>query len=98
MKTVLMVTHFRLKMFFQKTVCLIIIGIALPFSNMNGQQAGNSVSEIYTDANTVKEARKNPVFYYGKIDYSGFDRISVPAVTEPAVKFVLTLKVKFETE
>ena len=57
-----------------------------------------STSEIYTEANTVKEARKSPVFYYDKIDYSGFDRISEPSVTEPAVEFVLTLQVKFERE
>jgi uncharacterized protein YggE len=57
-----------------------------------------STTEVYTDANTVKDARKSPVFYYDKIDYSGFDKIIDPSVTEPAVEFVLTLQVKFEID
>lgn len=56
-----------------------------------------SSSEIYTDAETIKEVRKSPTYYYDKMDYSGFDRIINPAVTEPAVEFVLTLQIMFSS-
>ncbi|HUR31383.1 MAG TPA: SIMPL domain-containing protein [Saprospiraceae bacterium] len=83
----------------------------LPMSQIYGEQfysyypsqlyknyTAYSSSEVYTDASTVKEARKSPVFYYDKIDYSGFDKIIEPSVTEPAVEFVLTLQVRYEME
>lgn len=45
-----------------------------------------------------KDLKKNTTYYYDKINYSGFDKVVNPVVTEPAVEFVLMLQVKFNTE
>jgi len=45
-----------------------------------------------------KDLKKNTTYYYDKINYSGFDKVINPIVTEPAVEFVLMLQIKFETE
>jgi hypothetical protein len=54
-------------------------------------------SQVYGqfDGYVVKDLRKSATFYYDPINYSGFDSVSNPAVTEPMVEFVLELKVKF---
>jgi uncharacterized protein YggE len=54
-------------------------------------------SDVYGQFNdyVVKDIRKSTTFYYDPINYSGFDTIINPAVTEPAVEFALDLQVKF---
>ena len=57
-----------------------------------------SSSEVYDYNTTKKDMRKSPTYYYDKINYSGFDKIINPIVTEPTVEFVLTLQIKFQIE
>lgn len=45
-----------------------------------------------------KDLKKNVTYYYDKINYSGFDKVINPVVTEPAVEFVLMLQIKFDIE
>ena len=61
-----------------------------------GYQANES-SDVYGQFNdyVVKDLRKSTTFYYDPINYSGFDTVINPAVTEPAVAFALDLQVKF---
>ncbi len=56
-------------------------------------------SEIYNYHNNFikKDLRKGETFYYDKVDYSGFDQVINPSVTEPAVEFVLTLQIRYQT-
>ena len=61
-----------------------------------GYQA-NETSDVYGQFNdyVVKDLRKSTTFYYDPINYSGFDTVINPAVTEPVVEFALDLQVKF---
>src|SRR4029078_4367962 len=54
-------------------------------------------SDVYGHYNdyVVKDLRKPTTFYYDAINYSGFDFVLNPAVTEPAVEFALNLQMKF---
>ena len=45
-----------------------------------------------------KDLKKNTTYYYDKINYSGFDKVINPVVTEPTVEFVLMLQIKFYIE
>lgn len=45
-----------------------------------------------------KDLKKNTTYFYDHVNYSGFDKVINPVVTEPAVEFVLTLQIKFEIE
>lgn len=57
-------------------------------------------SDVYSTYSnyTRKELKKGATFYYDKINYSNFDKVINPAVTEPAVEFVLVLQLKFSAE
>jgi len=44
----------------------------------------------------IKDLRKSTTFYYDAINYSGFDNVINPAVTEPAVEFALTLQMQYK--
>lgn len=57
-------------------------------------------SEVYQDYRnyTKKDLRKGATYYYDKIDYSGFDKVLNPVITEPAVEFVLTLQIKYQVD
>jgi uncharacterized protein YggE len=58
-------------------------------------------SEVYNNnySNFIKkDLRKEATFYYDKMNYSGFDKVINPTVTEPAVEFVLTLQIKYQIE
>lgn len=57
-------------------------------------------SDVYGGYNsyTKKDLRKSTTYYYDKINYSGFDKIINPIVTEPAVEYILTLQIKFLME
>jgi uncharacterized protein YggE len=58
----------------------------------------NIAAEYYNyDSNGKrKDLKKNTTYYYDHMNYSGFDKVINPIVTEPAVEFVLTLQIKFE--
>jgi uncharacterized protein YggE len=45
-----------------------------------------------------KDLKENTTYYYDKINYSGFDKVINPIVTEPTVEFVLMLQIKFDIE
>lgn len=45
-----------------------------------------------------KDLRKNTTYFYEPINYSGFDKVLNPTVTEPAVEYVLMLQIKFDIE
>jgi len=45
-----------------------------------------------------KDLRKNTTYYYDKINYSNFDKVINPVVTEPAIGYVLTLQIKYEID
>jgi uncharacterized protein YggE len=58
-------------------------------------------SDVYNNYNSSyikKDLRKSATFYYDKASYSGFDTVINPDTIEPAVEFVLTLQIRFETE
>jgi uncharacterized protein YggE len=61
-------------------------------------ETGNVSSSGYDSSYRTKDLRKSATYYYDKINYSGFDKVINPYVTEPAVEFVLTLQIKFEME
>lgn len=52
----------------------------------------------YSPNGKIKDLKKNTTYYYDHINYSGFDKVINPIVTEPAVEFVLTLQLKFDIE
>lgn len=52
----------------------------------------------YNENYTVKDIRKSKTFYYNKINYSGFDQVINPSVTEPAIEYILQLAIKFQIE
>ena len=49
----------------------------------------------YNSTGKRKDLKKNTTYYYDHLNYSGFDKILNPVVTEPAVEFVLMLQIKF---
>lgn len=49
----------------------------------------------YNSSGKRKDLMQNTTFYYDKINYSGFDKVIDPAITEPAVEFVMALQIKF---
>ncbi len=68
------------------------------YSSYQAYESGNVSGTGYNNNYTTKNIRKSATIYYDKINYSGFDKVINPYVTEPAVEFVLTLQVKFEIE
>ncbi|MHC1738463.1 MAG: SIMPL domain-containing protein [Ignavibacteriaceae bacterium] len=62
----------------------------------------NVSSELYTYYDDSKfrkkDLKKNTTYYYEKVNYSYFDKVLNPVVTEPAVGFVLTLQLKYEID
>jgi len=60
----------------------------------------NITSEYFDEGSHAKrkDLKKNTTYYYDKINYSGFDKVINPIVTEPAVEFVLMLQIKFKIE
>ena len=70
------------------------------YASYQAYESGNVSNSGYNNNSSVttKEVRKSATYYYDKINYSGFDKVINPYVTEPAVEFVLTLQVKFEME
>jgi len=61
-------------------------------------ESGDVSRSGYNNNYTTKAMRKSATYYYDKINYSGFDKVINPYVTEPAVEFVLTLQIKFEIQ
>lgn len=58
-------------------------------------------SEVYNNyynGFVRRDLRKSATFYYDKMNYSGFDKVVNPTITEPAVEFVLMLQIKYQTE
>ncbi len=45
-----------------------------------------------------KDLKKNTTYYYDHINYSGFDKVINPIVTEPTVEFALMLQIKYNIE
>lgn len=43
-----------------------------------------------------KDLKKNTTYYYDHINYSGFDKVINPVVTEPSAEYVLLLHIKFD--
>jgi len=60
----------------------------------------NITSEYYDlgSYGKKKDLKKSTTYYYDKINYSGFDKVINPIVTEPTVEFVLMLQIKFGKE
>jgi len=56
------------------------------------------VSLPYNSTVKIKKIRKSQTVYYNKMNYSGFDKVLNPAVTEPAVEYGLTLEIKYQIE
>ncbi|MDZ4126765.1 MAG: hypothetical protein U1E02_21720, partial [Hydrogenophaga sp.] len=52
----------------------------------------------YSSYSKRKDLKKSTTYYYDKINYSGFDKVINPIVTEPTVEFVLMLQIKFDIE
>ena len=68
------------------------------YTSYTAYESGNVSGYSYDNTYRTKEIRKSETFYYDKINYSGFDKVINPYVTEPAVEFVLTLQMRFEIE
>ncbi|MEP6647598.1 MAG: SIMPL domain-containing protein [Saprospiraceae bacterium] len=70
------------------------------YTSYQAYESGNVSDGGYNSQSTytMKAIRKSATFYYDKINYSGFDKVINPYVTEPAVEFVLTLQIKFEIQ
>lgn len=68
------------------------------YSSYQAYESGNVSGSGYNNNYTTKDIRKSATYYYNKINYSGFDKVINPYVTEPAVEFVLTLQMKFEID
>ncbi len=47
------------------------------------------------DLYRVADMRKSTTYYYERMNYSGFDKVINPVVTEPAVEYALTLQIRF---
>lgn len=71
-------------------------------SQMYKSYTPNVSSELYTYYDDSKfrkkDLKKNTTYYYEKVNYSYFDKVLNPVVTEPAVGFVLTLQIKYEID
>jgi len=60
-----------------------------------------NVTTLFYDYNSNqkrKDLPRNTTYYYDKLNYSGFDKVVNPVVTEPAVEYVLTLQIKFNID
>lgn len=73
------------------------------FYSQSPQESYNSytsnLSSTYTNDNSYNKRLdlvKTPTYYYDKLNYSGFDKIINPVVTEPVVEYVLSLQIKFK--
>jgi uncharacterized protein YggE len=54
--------------------------------------------EDYSSNRKKKNLQINTTYYYDNIDYSTFDKVINPIITEPAVEFILLLQLKFDIE
>jgi len=61
-------------------------------------EASTDISSEYASQFIKRDLQKPSTVYYDKIDYSGFDKIINPEVTEPAIEFGFTLQIKFQME
>lgn len=52
----------------------------------------------YSSNQKRKDLPRNTTYFYDKVNYSGFDKVINPVVTEPAVEYVMFLQIKFEIE
>jgi uncharacterized protein YggE len=52
----------------------------------------------YNSSYQIKDIRKSQTFYYDKTDYSGFDKVINPSVTEPAIEYALELEIKYDLD
>ena len=68
------------------------------YTSYTAYESGNVTNSGYDNSYRIKDLRKSATYFYDKINYSGFDKVINPYVTEPAVEFVLTLQMKFEIE
>lgn len=60
-----------------------------------------NVSTLFYDYNSNqkrKDLPRNTTYYYDKLNYSGFDKVINPVVTEPAVEYVMTLQIKYNID
>ena len=61
-----------------------------------------NISTDYDDYGNSRSKKKNlqvsTTYYYDHIDYSAFDKVINPIVTEPAIEFILLLQLKFDIE
>jgi len=60
-----------------------------------------NVSTLFYDYNSNqkrKDLPRNTTYYYDKLNYSGFDKVINPVVTEPAVEYVMTLQIKYNVD
>jgi len=60
-----------------------------------------NVTTLFYDYNSNqkrKDLPRNTTFYYDKLNYSGFDKVINPVVTEPAVEYVMTLQIKYNID
>ncbi|HRP90738.1 MAG TPA: SIMPL domain-containing protein [Edaphocola sp.] len=60
----------------------------------------NITTEYYNSGSYSKrkDLKKNTTYYYDHINYSGFDKVIHPIVTEPTVEYVLILHIKFDID
>jgi len=60
-----------------------------------------NVTTLFYDYNANqkrKDLPRNTTYYYDKINYSGFDKVINPVVTEPAVEYVMALQIKYNID
>lgn len=54
--------------------------------------------EDYSSNRKKKTLQISTTYYYDNIDYSTFDKVINPIITEPSVEFILLLQLKFDIE
>lgn len=52
----------------------------------------------YSSSQKRKDLPKNITYFYDKVNYSGFDKVINPVVTEPAVEYIMNLQIKFNVD
>ncbi|MCX6258899.1 MAG: SIMPL domain-containing protein [Bacteroidia bacterium] len=67
------------------------------YKNYTAYESSDVYNNEYSNY-TKKNLSKSTTFYYDKMNYSGFDKVINPIVTEPATEFVLILQIKYLTE
>lgn len=67
-----------------------------PLESYKSYTSNQSARYTNYNYNRTKELAKTPTYYYDKINYSGFDKVINPIVTEPVVQYVLSIQIKFK--